>query len=434
MNNYRILAEGKSISNNTFKTGLNNNDLIIGPSGAGKTGGYVIPNILQFNSSMIVADIKCNLYKKLSPALRMNGYDVHIVNFVDSKNSDSYNPLDYSPYDMDTTSFCEQDIVSIAHTLVPMLDSKDPFWENAARTVVACLIAYVLEAFDYEDRNLCTVLEVFKAIMCIPVEQNIEAGITFLEEWALKRPDSFAAKKYKMFKGIITTDKTWPCILQFVSAALDPFDFREARSIFCGQSDFRIEDLGRRKSVVFLNISDTDRSLDSLINIFYTQALQTLCREADKNHNSKLKVPVRIIMDDFATNAYVENFDKIISVIRSREISVSIILQSMTQLETMYSPSAAATIVNNCDHVLYLGGSDIKTAEYIAEKSCKSVESILCMELNKAYLLCRGKKGELVDKIKPYSMNISETAQGKDDVDGSDIEELDLDYNKVPFF
>lgn len=155
--------------------------------------------------------------------------------------------------------------------------------------------------------------------------------------------------------------------------------------------------------MLFLNVSDTDKTYDSLVNLFYTQALQVLCDEADHNADSHLKVPVRIIMDDFATSACVENFDKIISVIRSRDISVSLILQSMTQLESLYSEAKAATIMNNCDHILYLGTQDTKTAEFISYHAFQTPETILCMPRDKAYLLTNGERAKLVDKVKPYS-------------------------------
>ena len=120
--------------------------------------------------------------------------------------------------------------------------------------------------------------------------------------------------------------------------------------------------------VVFVNVSDTDRTFDPLVNTFYTQALHCLCKEADGNPDGRLKVPVRIILDDFANNVYIPHFDKLISVIRSRELSVSVILQSISQLETLYTSAQATTILNGCDHMLYLGGQDVKTADYISKR------------------------------------------------------------------
>ena len=162
----------------------------------------------------------------------------------------------------------------------------------------------------------------------------------------------------------------------------------------------RFQTLGQEKTAVFLTISDTDRSMDGLVNPFYTQALQALCASADRDYpDHRLPVPVRLILDDFATNACIPDFDKIISVIRSREISVSIILQSISQLDSVYGHSASMTIINNCDNCLYLGGQDVETARYIAAKANKTADTILNMPLDQAYLFTRGQKGRLVRKF-----------------------------------
>ncbi len=401
--NNRILAKGKEISNDTHTTRLNNNDLIIGATGTGKTTGYVIPNMLRMNSSMIVADTKGNLYRKMEPILRKNGYQVDVLDFMDPVGESCYNPLDYVSFDEATGKFKEQDIMSIAYALLPdSIERDDPFWPTSARTLLACLISYVLEAFVPEERSLVTVTDVFK-VMCGQYSEapSNEKTIRFLDEWSLVHPDSFAARKYAMIKGILCAEKTWSCIQQFVSIGIDAFDYEGGRRLFSAGGKFNISDLGKRKSVLFLNVSDTDHSLDNVINVFYTQAFQVLCADADRKPSGRLDVPVRIILDDFATNVNIPDFDKLISVIRSREISVSIILQSMTQLETLYSKPRALTIVNGCDHILYLGGNDMQTAEFIATKVRRTVENVLCLPNEKAYLLTRGEKGELVDKVIP---------------------------------
>ena len=188
-----------------------------------------------------------------------------------------------------------------------------------------------------------------------------------------------------------------------LTRALEPFEFEEAKYIFSGKDCFDIRSLGREKTVLFLNVSDTDRTFDQLVNIFYTQALQILCTEADSLPGGKLNVPVRIIMDDFAASASIPDFDKIISVIRSRDISVSLILQSMTQLESMFSHAQALTIINNCDHLLYLGSQDLETANFIGFHANKSPENVLCLPRDQAILLTNGERARIVNKICPYS-------------------------------
>ena len=191
--------------------------------------------------------------------------------------------------------------------------------------------------------------------------------------------------------------------MEFANRALEPFEFEEAKHIFNNKDRFDIRSLGREKTVLFLNVSDTDRTFDQLVNIFYTQALQILCTQADSSPGGKLNVPVRIIMDDFAASARIPDFDKIISVIRSREISVSLILQSLTQLESMYSHAQALTIINNCDHLLYLGSQDLETANFIGFHANRSPESVLCIPRDQAILLTNGERAKIVKKIRPYS-------------------------------
>jgi len=154
---------------------------------------------------------------------------------------------------------------------------------------------------------------------------------------------------------------------------------------------------------VFLNTSDTDRSSDKLVSLFFTQALHALCNHADNSPGNRLKIPVRFMLDDFASGTHIPDFDKIVSVIRSREISTSIILQSISQLEALYGHAKAKTILNNCDNLLYLGGQDVETAHYIGMKANKSATSILTMPLDDAWLFSRGQEPRQVQKFVPLS-------------------------------
>lgn len=391
----RVLARNVTVSNDTRRTGLNNNDLIIGSSGAGKTGGYVIPNIQNITGSLVVSDTKGSLEMRFTKELREQGYEVHVLDLVNPLRSCGYNPLDGIRRYKDG-SYREQDVLTIANTIMPSLDKREPFWEKAAASYLAFLIAYGLEVLPKREQNMCSICELHHAY----IQPN--GSLLFLK-WIKDHPDTFSAKKYFEIQSSMNADKMWSSINEFANRALAPFDFREARNIFDNQKYFDLRSLGRKKTVLFLNTSDTDRTFDDLINVFYTQTLQLLCSEADQNTDGRLQVPVRIIMDDFAASARIPDFDKVISVIRSRDISVSLILQSMTQLESMYEHAAAATIINNCDHLLYLGAQDTETAEYIGYRAMRTPEDILCMPRDKAYLLTSGERAQLVDKIRPYS-------------------------------
>lgn len=398
--NCRLLGKGQWISNDDIQSGFNNNDLVVGGSGSGKTGGYMIPNIRQGNGNMVITDTKSTLHKRLGEQLRRQGYDVSVLDFVNPEKSGKYNPLEYirTVNHSGVEEYNHKDIISLARILVPTRIKHDPFWEESARTVMSFLIAFTLEALKEEEHCMHSIVELYRQL-------GQENGRKRFEVWCMEHPDSFAAKKYAMFRGVTNVDRTWECISQFLSEALEPFDFREMEMIFgytgTGKT-IRLSDLWEKKTAIFLNISDTRRFTDRVANLFYTQALQVLCAQADLREEGRLPRPVRFMLDDFAANVYIEDFDKLISVIRSRNISVSVILQSLTQLQAMYSKEKADTIVTNCDHMLYLGGQDIETARYIGYRSGKTEDHILLMPMGKAYLIERGKKGILIDRIPPY--------------------------------
>lgn len=407
--NSRILGKDIYVSNDCKKTGLNNNDLIVGVSGSGKTGGYVIPNIERCKESMVVADTKGNLYKRHCKKLKKEGYKVYLLDFVNMENSCSYNPLDYIRPGKKPNTFKQQDILTIARAMCPDIAKDDPFWDESARMVLASLIAFVKEALPKEEQNLVSVCKLFK-LLGGGRGANKEFEQIFSELEA-EYKDSFAVKKYKGYNKVLESERTWGCICQFVSRSVDIYDLEEAKTMFDGKGDFHISQLGEQKTAVFVNISDTDRAFDSLINVFYTQLLHELCAVADRTEEGCLKVPVRIILDDFATNVYIPDFDKIISVIRSRGVSVSLILQSISQLETLYTPAQAKTIINGCDHLLYLGGQDVDTAQYIAIKANRTTENILNMKLNDAYLFSRGELPRMIEKVPPYRYTMISGAQ-----------------------
>lgn len=391
----RILADKVRISNDTRITGLNNNDLIIGSSGCGKTGGYVIPNIQNIDGSLVVSDTKGQLERRFKQMLMDKGYDVYCIDLVNMHRSCGYNPMDYIGK-MDDGSYSEKDILSLANLLSPEMDKDEPFWSRSAASYIAFLICYCLEAEPENQHNLMHVGELHRRF------GQPNGDLPFLS-WIESHKDSFAAKKYYEFSFTRAADRTYSSILAFVNQYLEPFMFREAKYLFDNNDTFDIRSIGEKKTVLFLNVSDTDRTYDNIINIFYAQALRVLCAEADANPNGRLKVPVRIIMDDFAASAQIPNFDKIISVIRSRDISVSLIIQSLSQIESMYNQSVSNTIINNCDHILYMGSQDMDTASFISSRAQKTPETILTMPRNTLCLLEAGKKASFVDKIVPYS-------------------------------
>ena len=390
----RIIADGIRVSNNNRLTGLNGHDLIIGGSSSGKTTGYICSNLNNPHGSFVVQDTKGQLLNQFSASLKRKGYKTIIFDFVNPEKSCPYNPLSYIRRRKDGSPV-ERDIKKLAVQLTPTLDRDEPFWEKACARFISMLIAYVLEALPNDEHHMGSVVAVHRLL-------QEPLGKALLNEWAQESPESYSARKYKMLVGSMVADRMWGSIIEFVNEVLDPFDVSEYGKMFLNPNSWDIREAGRRPCAVFINTSDHDPSYGILTSTLYSQILQVLLDEADAQTECCLKVPVRLILDDFASAASIKDFDKTISIIRSRNISVSILLQSLSQLESMYSQSEAYTIINNCDHILYLGGGhDLRTAEFIANHINKTPHSVLTLPRDKAILITSGEEPQIVNKIKP---------------------------------
>ncbi len=399
---FRILAEYQLIPNDTRVSVINNNDLIIGPSGAGKTRGYVAPNLLQCAESCIVTDTKGSLVTEVGPVLADRGFLVKSIDFTDCFASTcGYNPLEFIRLDPRTGRYCQQDILTVCAALIPV-ESRDPFWDLSARTYLSCLIAYVLECLPPQEQTLEYVMALFAEMT--PGTKDDPSNFTrLLEALGAEDPDSFAYRTYRSIAGQATADRMFESIRAMIAEKLAPLVFDGPCHLYDMPDRIDYKALGRRKTAVFLTVSDLDRSMVRLVNLFYTQALQTLCASADTDYPThSLPVPVRLYLDDFATNTFIPDFDKTVSVIRSRGVSVSLILQSISQLEALYGHAKAATIINNCDNCLYLGGQDVDTARFIAVKANRTADTILSLPLGEAWLFTRGRSPK---KVRRYDLS-----------------------------
>ncbi len=389
MGNERILARNEYRSNDTWITGINNNDLIIGPSGAGKTRNYVKPNLMQCNESFIVADTKGNLYNQLLRMLQRNGYEVIKLDFRDVEHAKGFNPLDFVQYNPATKRYSQLDCLKISAAMVPLSNDSEPFWDYSARTYLNCLIAGVMEG--RMNKTMSEVIRLFN-IMDTP------AFDSFFKEIYDANTYSYAYSCYQSIKRGAESSKAHATTLMILNTALQGIRMDNVCACFDTKDRIDFNTFAKEKTALFFVVSDTDRSIDCLYNIFYMQAIQALVDIADKSKGERLEIPVRFIFDDFATNTVIEDFDKIISVIRSREIYFSIILQSITQLDGIYGEHRSTTILNNCDNLLYLGGQDLATARYIAEKANAEVQNILNMKLGDVFLFTRGAGGKNVER------------------------------------
>lgn len=380
---YRILADGVTVSNDTWATGLGNHDLIIGPTGGGKTRGYVLPNLLSSQESFIVTDSKGTLRRQIGGILERRGFRVLELDFTNLMHSPwGYNPLRFIRYDDERKSWNEQDIITVAAALVPVEDKTQPFWEYAARNLLEALVGYTLECLPVEEHTLASVARLFS---------EAETGILdeLMRELCAIDPGGFVAMRWKGIQTCRRADKMYGSILGILAQKISNFSFAGAQQLFLNPNQIDFVAISHTPTAVFARVSDNDFSLNNLTSLFYTQALQMLMAEADKQPDNRLQIPVRLYLDDFA-NLIIPDMDKMISVIRSREISVSIAIQSITQLEGLYGHTQAMTIVDNCDHLLYLGGQSVETARFIGVKANKPMSTILDMPLGKAWLFERG--------------------------------------------
>lgn len=253
------------------------------------------------------------------------------------------------------------------------------------------IILFVLNLLPQEQHNLYEVYT-FLSKMGTPALENM------IEEECTTHPDSAFARKIGMIRQNAVADRMDASIKGVLAQHLDVVTYSGVKRMFCMKQQVDMDAFLKDKTVLFLSVSDSDRSQDALINLFYTQALQYLITAADRQLDSRLPIPVRFILDDFSTNTVIPNFDNIISVIRSREIYVSIVIQSLSQLEGLYGHAKAQTIINNCDHCLYLGGTDTQTARYFAEKFNCQVSTVLNLPLDTMFLFERGSEPRRVQK------------------------------------
>ena len=364
------------------KTARNKNILVIGGSGSGKTRFFVKPSIMQMHSSYVITDPKGQLLKETgkmllhgAPKLDENGkpvrdsrgkviyepYRSKVLNTINFSKSMKYNPLAYVRSEKDILKLVN---VIIANTKGDGEKSSEDFWVKAERLLYCALIGYIWYEAEPEERNFITLLYLLNACEAREDDETYKSPVDILfDDLAKKQPEHFAVKQYVKFK--MAAGKTLKSILVSCGARLAPFDIKELRDIMT-EDELELDTMGDRKTALFLIMSDTDTTFNFVIAMLQSQLFNLLCDKADDFYNGRLPVHVRCLLDEFANIGQIPNFDKLIATIRSREISASIILQSQSQLKTIYK-DAADTIVGNCDSTLFLGGKEKGTLKEISE-------------------------------------------------------------------
>lgn len=380
------------------KYARNKNILVIGGSGSGKTRFFVKPSIMQMHSSYVITDPKGQLLKETgkmllhgAPKLDENGkpvrdrhgriiyepYRIKVLNTINFSKSMKYNPLAYVRSEKDILKLVN---VIIANTKGDGEKSSEDFWVKAERLLYCALIGYIWYEAEPEDRNFITLLDLLNACEAREDDETYKSPVDILfDDLAKKQPEHFAVKQYVKFK--MAAGKTLKSIWVSCGARLAPFDIKELRDIMT-EDELELDTMGDRKTALFLIMSDTDTTFNFVIAMLQSQLFNLLCDKADDFYNGRLPVHVRCLWDKFTNIGQIPNFDKLIATIRSREILASIILQSQSQLKTIYK-DAADTIVGNCDVTLFLGGKEKSTLKEISELLGKETINSLSQSENR---------------------------------------------------
>ena len=358
----KILSQNVRISFETKKHRRNLNTLIIGGSGAGKTRFYGKPNIMQCNCSYVVLDPKGEILRDTGYLLEKEGYDIKVLDLINMEKSHGYNPFHYIRNDNDILKL----ITNLIRNTTPKntTNTADPFWEKSETALLQALFLYLFHEAPEEEQNFAMVMEMLSAAEVKEDDEEYQSTLDKLfERLEDRKPGTLAYKQYSMYrKGAAKTVKS---ILISAGVRLAPFNLENLQRMTYFD-ELELQTLGEKKTALFAIIPDNDSTFNFLVGMLYTQLFQMLYQNADEVHGGELPVPVHFLMDEFANVALPDEFDKLLSTMRSRQIFVSIIIQNMAQLRVLYK-DAWESIVGNCDELYYLGGNEQSTHKCISE-------------------------------------------------------------------
>ena len=398
--NVRMGLDGK-------KHRRNLNTVVIGGSGAGKTRFYAKPNIMQCNTSFVVLDPKGEIIRSVGHLLEENGYVIKVIDLIDMSKSLGYNPFHYIQ--------CDKDVLKLITNLIRNTTPKgsspnDPFWEKSETALLEALMLYLYHYAPEDEQNFTMVMEMLNYAEVKEDEEDYESPLDELfKRLEMIDSNSLALKQYKIYKQ--AAGKTAKSILISVGVRLAAFNLEELASL-TKYDEMELEQIGERKTALFAIIPDNDSTFNFVVGMLYTQLFQMLYYQADYVHGGELPVPVHFLMDEFANVALPDEFDKLLSTMRSRQIFVSIILQNLAQIKALYKDSWES-ILGNCDETYYLGGNEQSTHKYISELLGKET-----LDTN-TYGKSEGRSGN-------YSTNYQQT--GRELLTADEVRLLDNNY------
>lgn len=339
----------------------NLNVLVVGGSGAGKTRYYARSNIMQGNCSFIITDPKAELLRSTGNLLKSKGYEVRVFDLINPEASMCYNPFRYIDDDKDVLRLISN---LIKNTTPKGSHESDPFWTKAETALLQALMLYLIHEAPEHEQTFAMILEMISSAEVREEDETFQSPLDLLFENLENRdPLNIAVKQYKVFKQ--AAGKTAKSILVSAGVRLAAFNLSQIAGLTC-IDEMDLADLGEKKVALFCCIPDSDPSLNHLVGLLYTQAFQTLYQLADRKYGGRLPVHVHAVMDEWANISLPDDFEKLLSTMRSREISVSIIVQNIAQIKALYK-DAWESIIGNCDSLLYLGGNEASTHEYLSK-------------------------------------------------------------------
>ena len=357
----KLSLSGRMKITRTDNFNRNKNVVVVGGAGSGKTRFFVKPNLMQLHSSYVVSDSKGLLLSETGKLFEESGYEIKIFDLISRKNCNQYNPFNYIRN--------EDDILKIVNNLIkntsnPDKKGGDDFWEKAETALLMAIFSYLLQEVVEEDQTLSSVVELVR-LADIPedVPGYVSPLDVLFQELEEKDPQNFAVLQYKIFK--LSGDKTTKSILVSLGVRLAPFDIPSVKELV-SRDTLELDKIGDKKTILYILLPDTDTSFNFLASMMYQQLFDMLVYKADNFYKGRLPVHVRCILDEFANIGQIPDFEKVISVIRSREISTNVILQNISQLKNLYKDTWE-TIIGTSDTFLYLGGMEQSTHEYISK-------------------------------------------------------------------
>ncbi len=357
----KLMTQNVSIGINAKKHRRNLNTLVCGGSGAGKTRFYCKPNLMQANTSFVILDPKGEIVRDVGKLLEAKGYEIKVLDLISMEKSHCYNPFVYLQNDNDIQRL----VTNLFKSTTPKgSQSNDPFWDTAASMLLLALVFYLHYEAPPDEQNFAMVMEMLRAGAIEDEDDNRPSPLDCLfDELADDNPDHIAIKYYRSYHS--GSAKTLKSIQITLAARLEKFNL-ESLAALTSTDELELGTLGEKKTALFALIPDNDTSFNFLVSILYTQLFQQLFYSADHIHGGSLPIPVHFLMDEFANVSLPDDFDKILSVMRSRSVSVSIILQNLAQLKALFEKQWES-IVGNCDEFLYLGGNEQSTHKYVSE-------------------------------------------------------------------